>query len=345
MSLISRAIANRLRTVFGPQLAAAKIQILQEEEWDICETPVVFMDGELEKATAGAPTSTLRQEIEFCLAKRVRHDAVVRYTFCDCFVHRAGFEAGGSAHRVGKFDYADAVAVPEKKEAATYCMTSVVRKYFGHWLLDGCATALLSGQGSEVFLDERPDWPHTSEYLAAFGCKVLPSGVYRVGELAFIQDHSQGSLKRARYREMRRRAREEFNQDMRGPKAVFLRRGRTGVARFLDNEDEVLAWTARAGFHVVDLAAASAREIFNLVKDAQIVVSVEGSHLNHLYMAMEERTGILTIIPSDRFTMTQLGYARAIGVRYGFVVANKTSIDGYTVSPEIILRTVDKMRI
>ena len=341
-----RPIANyvRRRLAGGRTLeaTAARTEIVQpvESEWSAC--PAVYLPGQLERAAAGVEGhGSLAGELAACLPGLVTHAAIVRYTLRDAIVHADGYDVPGHAFRAtsGKLPLIRTKGAAHY-DRVLYCMSAVSRRYFGHWLQDACATALLSRGEDALALDERPDWPHAGEYLAAFGLQPAGAPSLRVGELTVYQDHGQGSSKRERYRRMRTMLRDALPASGPGPSAVYLRRGATGTARVIENDQAISEALARRGFEVVDLDGTSAASLHGRLRDAAIVVSMDGSHLNHIYTASNPDTAILSFIPADRFTATNVGYARAAGMRFGLLVAPRVS-GGYRIDETDLLKTLD----
>jgi capsular polysaccharide biosynthesis protein len=320
--------------------AADQITVIQTEEIEDGK-PIFHLDGQIEKVTAGSPFTPLGDEMKALHQTEAHHASVIRYTFRDCFVHQSGFDGNEFAHRIKnikeyEFLYSNAPTLV----SATYCMSPVSDMFFGHWLQDACATALLAKTGDTLFLDPKPVWPHALEYAQALrlpATKPAPSFVRRID---LYQDHGQGSNKRARYSEMRDRLSAHYPQTNRKSRLVYFRRGDTGMARIIANETSLVETLTKQGFEIFDLRNASVASIFSTFRDATTVVSVDGSHLNHLYFAMPPGSALVTLIPADRFTMNQIGYAGAAGLRYGFMVID-TAPGGYHVNEADLLRTLD----
>ncbi|HHY01709.1 MAG TPA: glycosyltransferase family 61 protein, partial [Paracoccus sp.] len=121
---------------------------------------------------------------------------------------------------------------------------------------------------------------------------------------------------------------------------VFLKRGAGGVARPIAGEDALCERLAVAGYDIVDLAATDFRERYRRLSAASVVVTIDGSHVNHAFYAMRAGAGVVSLIPADRFTMRERGVAHGFGLNYGCVVM-QPSEGGYVADPEEILRTVD----
>jgi hypothetical protein len=319
----------------------ADVTVLAPEEIQPVPRPF-FLDDQPEKATRVIPgVESLRKEIQVALDAEAVHAPLIRYTLKDCLVHEAGFDAlRGSARKKPmpglRFLAEPTGAVPR----ATYCMSDPGHLYFAHWLIDSCSTALLAPPGEALLLDMRKDWPHTTAYASAFGLEPAPGRQYAVDYLTFYQDHALGSSRRARWAEMRRRLQVAVPDALQNKADIYFRRGRAGTPRVVANEDEVMEALQRRGFEVFDIDGATMESIQRRFRSARMVVGMEGSHLCHLHLCMQAGSAILAMIPADRFTMVQLGYANAADLRFGFVVVDPTP-QGYRVNVADLLRTID----
>ena len=94
------------------------------------------------------------------------------------------------------------------------------------------------------------------------------------------------------------------------------------------------------GFEVFDLEGASVSDIHQRFRHARTVVSIEGSQQCHLTFALPEGSVLISLMPSDRFTMVLLAYARAIDLQWGCVVIDRAT-NGYRVNVDDVLKTLD----
>lgn len=321
--------------------AAVEVEVIQEQEEE--QVPRLYcLPGQLERATLGVPGhSTLDDELKLFSLRSATHAPVIRYTFRDCLVHPHGVEfSGGNIYKSGaRFQRVPAGPIEEISHAA-YCMSSVAHQYFGHWLQDACATSLLARPEEALFLDIRSDWPHAREYAEAFDLQPKTTGNAWVRELSVFQDFSQGSSKRQRYATLRERAARHFAPASSITRPLYLRRGTTGIARVVQNEDDVVQRLQREGFLVLDMANLSSAEIFRMVAAAPLVVSMDGSHLNHLYFSMRRGGSLLSFIPADRATANNFGYAIAAGIHFGVQVVDRRD-EGYVVDVDAMMRTLE----
>lgn len=339
-------LLNRARRSVGKRLpletAARTATVLQPEEREEIRPPV-FLQGQLEKVTAGVSGhGTLAGELALATQRSLVHSPVIRFELKDCLVHPGGVDFQGGAVRKQPLGIRPlASGRIETRSRAIYCMSAVSHQYFGHWLQDACATALLAEPDESLLLDVRADWPHAGQYATAFGLSPDPAPLVFVESLTLCQDHGQGANKRARYADLRRRLAAAVDGPCADGGRVYFRRGAGGVARLVANEDEVTRALDDLGFEVFDLEGASMADIQRRFRSARTVVSVDGSHLNHLYYALPPDSLLLTLVPADRFTLNQIAYCAAISLRYAFMVVDPRP-EGYFVSIGDLLDTLER---
>jgi len=360
LALRLRPFANRARrALLGRRAledAAVERETLQAAETEALPPPLALPDASA-RATAGCPGhSTLAEERHRAEITQVVHDAVVRYVLEDALVHPGGIEVPGAARLFAPADAAALRAPIARLPCAAYAATGATQRYFGHWLRDGCTTALLARDGEALLLDMRSDWPDVPAYLGALGLAPAPGALFRVGRLAVFDDHGQGALKRARYAELRRRVAEAWPGSGTDPAArtgtgrettrdaarVFFRRGASGQPRGIANEEALVAFLKGRGFEVVDLAGARADALVRRFRAADLVLSVDGSHVNHAYLGLRPGAALLTLIPADRFTMVHRFCAHAFGLRYGYAVMARAGA-GWAVDLDRLAALLDRV--
>ena len=324
--------------------AAVEVDLIQPEERE--PTPLVHaLPGQLEKARRGVDGhSTLEEELQPFRSPYMVHAPVIRYTLRECLVHPHGVDfLGGRISKAGGQRLKARRKPADHIHKAVYCMTPVSHQYFGHWLRDACATALLARPDEDVLLDARRDWPHTAQYVDAFSLQARDATpAVHVHELSVYQDFSQGSSKRARYEQLRQRAAARFGAPVGKGQPVYLRRGNTGAGRIIHNEAAVARHLEGMGFRVLDVASLTARELYLGLAASPVVVSIEGSHLNHIYMSMKKGSSLLVLMPADRFSSTHFGVSAALDIHFGFLMAEVRQ-SGYHVDLDELTRTLALM--
>jgi hypothetical protein len=216
-------------------------------------------------------------------------------------------------------------------------MTRTSHEYFGHWLRDAWATALLADQRDTLFLDERPD---AGQYASAFSLPTKAVGAAFVSTIRIYADPWLGNLRRQRYEILRERARNWFRPAELTPRPVYLRRGSTGQRREISNEAELCERLSAEGFEIVDVVSCDFAERFGKLANAPLVVSVEGSHLNHAHFAMKSDSAVLALVPAARPSSMHRVVSHAMGMRFGCVVLESEG-SASVVDTDEVMRTLD----
>ncbi|MFN3642131.1 MAG: glycosyltransferase 61 family protein [Gemmobacter sp.] len=326
------------RRDLGAAIAAAPVVAPEVEE---PQPPLVFLPGMLDRATAAVPGfAPLSHERATARAAKVVHAEVRRLDLHDALVHPAGVDLWGAALRHRPLGRGDLRGPVVRLDRAVFCRSSVATRYFGHWLLDACSTAMLAEAGEATIIDVNPAWPHAAAYAAAFGITPTPAPLARVGRLSLWQDHALGPHKRARLAVMRDRLAAAFGTPDPAGRRILLRRPGGGATRQIANEAALEARLAQRGFTPCDPGALDAPALWRRLAGAATVVSLEGSHMNHLVLALPPGARVLALIPGDRFTLIQAGYAQAARLRFGFVVLDPGAA-GYRADCDAVERTLD----
>jgi capsular polysaccharide biosynthesis protein len=210
-------------------------------------------------------------------------------------------------------------------------------QFFGHWLRDDLTVGLLGPTPLSVPGQHYPD---ADDYLKYFGQKpTAPVDKAMIDHLTIYQDFSQNSLKRKRYDKLRAKMSEQFPKEPRD--CIYLRRGNTGSPRLIENEDEIIDRLSKAGFTIIDQNALGDK-LARLSK-ARVVVTMEGSQLNHCVYTLPESAAVIALEPSNRFCSISRGWCNCLGIQFGFVVGHKGQ-RGYLFSADEVLRTVDLVK-
>ncbi|WP_207102735.1 glycosyltransferase 61 family protein [Paracoccus shandongensis] len=235
-----------------------------------------------------------------------------------------------------------AAVVDRKIERAAFVGTPVSDLYFGHYLVDDSATALLAGDFAPAyrpFSHRHADWSHPAAYHRMMGIDLQVTGNVRIGEAWVFQDIGMTRDRRLRFQTLRERLRAQPSKHC--GHGVFLVRGRSGSQpRVLRNETEVAEGLAARGFEIVDPARETAADIVRKLSGARVAIGVEGSSLGHAFMTLADNGALLTIQPPYLFNNLWKDFTDLMGMRYGFVVAEGDR-EGFDASLDEILRTID----
>jgi capsular polysaccharide biosynthesis protein len=215
-------------------------------------------------------------------------------------------------------------------------------KFFGHWLADDSSRHLLADHMGLPAIGVRGRrYHHQTQYQHIFGQPWNLIDAANIEDLFVFCDYSQNRHKRQRYASLRKRIKGQFKSES-GERLVYLRRGRTGVPRLIQNEDEILDYLTKHGFSVIDIERDPLDRIVSTLLSARIVLSLGGSHVAHCIYAVPENSGLIVMQPPNRFSAIYRDWAECTGFRFGYTVG-AVAEQGYYFSLRDIAATVDLM--
>jgi hypothetical protein len=339
-------ITHRLKPLMVPvtrrilSAAEPEIDILQPEEIETVRPPAL-LPGMLDRVTGTDEHSTLSYHLDVARATVVTHAPVLRHTYRNALVRRTGFATWRHSER-----YGDGLQLKELMgpilhvQDLRYCHNYVNWRYFGHWLTDGIPSALIDPDQGTLWMPPHPDWSDASDYLDVFGLTIPKAPVVHTDRLTLYQDFGQGSHKRQRYAQIRDVLHARFGEG--DPEDfIYLKRGKTGVQREIANEAELVDQLTARNWQVIDIATTDVTELQRALCRARIVVSIDGSHIDHAHLSLRPGATMVVLMPQDRFSTRQVGLCRAHCVSIGMVVLAGGQAQGYTADLEEILRTID----
>jgi Glycosyltransferase 61 len=302
--------------------------------------PAVFLAGQIDRITGSTEHQPIQAEIASMVAPTYRHAATIAYHIREAVIFDGSIYAGSLRHFIADKELFTSRDQGRHLRVAGFASSTVGARYFGHWLRDDCIQYLLADRyGSSVCVSSGI-FNHKPKYANYFRQDWTPTDRALIDELVVFQDYSQNSLKRARYEILASRVRAEFPQDHRHA-LVYLRRGRTGAQRVIQEEAALIDELVKNGFVVVDVFD-DLDEILKTLARAKLVVSIEGSHISHSCYSLAKGCGLLVLQPPDRFTAVHRHWTDCVGITFGFVVG-VSGETGYRFKVSEILGTIDQM--
>jgi capsular polysaccharide biosynthesis protein len=300
----------------------------------------IFLDGQLERIEAVQERTTREAELARVLGSEVEHAATVVYELTDVTIAAGSAFASGAHHSLRPFSLGGALRHPatETLERAALSCSAGGYRYFGHWLTDDCTLQMLAAEYAPPVVIEGPVYPHEPGYRQLWNLPCHAMNYTRVRTLFVFKDIGQHLHKRKRYEKLRAMLADRVRSPLR--RGVYLRRGSSGVRRFLANEPEVEERLSRRGFIVLDPTASSVDELVQACVGSPCIVSVEGSALAHGLMAAADEGSLVAIQPPFRFNNVFKDYTDCIGLKYAFVVGERVS-DSFRVDLDELERTLD----
>lgn len=313
---------------------AFKQTILAPAE-DFVREPTPMLDGMLDRVTGTDPYTTLDDQFRVARGGRFTHAATIAYHLRNAQILRDSVYAGGMRIAIGKggasHDVMGAFGKKEHFDKGVLVSNFVTHHWFGEWLLDANAQALMAERLGMPALELVRDHPydHAPRYREIFNLSVQPVRSAAVDELIILQDQGQNADRSERLRELRSRARQVPGKN--SGHGVFLVRGSHGQLRLLENEEQAMRWAEGLGFHVVDPMAMGVDEVLAELRDARWVVGVESSTMLHAALVMHPQGAIVSIVPPDRFCINSRDYLQALGIGYVLMVAKPGQQGGFHV--------------
>jgi hypothetical protein len=330
------------RKIFGE----ASLYDVAEKEWTIAPAqtfstpPSLFLPGEPEKIRTVEANTTpdierLRMHGGPCETPPVR-----AFQFADAALHKGWIFCRDRAKRIrpyGAPDPASRDAVEIKDAAIAGSQLGLL--YFGHWLRDDAALSELGRDFGDTISPSPPDWPNVDGYvdLLELTWRRAESVVCR--KLVLFDDEEYTISKGERLKTLRARVRAKL-QPLRPGARVYIWRGASDDrARRLANEADVASLLEREGFRILDPLSERVERIAEVLFDAELVVSPEGSNLSHACFLMRDGGGVLAITSPERFNSSHKRWTDLLGMKYGFLVTN-TRDDGGHADLDALRRSI-----
>lgn len=322
--------------------AAESIHVCDGDEQSI--PPALYPPDETERVTGVHEFSAgLEDELHLATRDHVSHSATIAWRLRNVCLANGVLCNNRSYHRLSFHRPPLRVTRAEiVSDTAAFCSSAAGNDYFAHFLLDDAATALLGEDFGEIRFGGtlRPRGPQTREYLDLFGLQYAESEQSLFRDVWLFTDHAQNSHRRARLSKLRAMLREKFVDTDDTP--VYIRRGRTGTRRMLENEGAIEAQLTDRGFRIIDPEEMTAEAICRLISGSRLVVGVEGSQLAHGVLNLRAGGGLLCIQPADRFNAVYRGFCTSVGLDWGFVVADG-SAERCHVPTDRLMYAIDMM--
>lgn len=301
--------------------------------------PIIMLEGDWDNITAFQLETTERAERLRIFGGERQHAATMRYTFRDVLATPHGcFTAGKSIYRHGALPHRDILTGPIAQfDRGFYALSPILTKYFGHWVHDGLSTTLLARDDERLYFDAPPNWPHAQGYLDRLGLGQIPYRLAHFDRLTVSEDVGQNSNRAARRRQIQARMQEILPP--RSAPGVFIRRGATGAARILLNEDEIANLLAARGFNICS-AQDDLDTILAACAGVDLVVNMDGSHWAHATFAAALGALHVTLSPADRFNGLNAEYVTALNQRFATLVVPQSGA-GYLADADRLLRLID----
>lgn len=335
---LTARLRRKLRGVTSIDAAAARAVELSPGI-TLPRSAAIALPGEWERIETFQPTGVPTWELKHRERGEDFHPATIARMFRNALVADNCVYAGQAFQAVAEGRRRPILGgKPASLPAAQLCSTYVSEMFFGHWLADGLSLELLAEQrGLPALTLPGEPFGHEPSYRTRARLWPVDPPIARVEELWIVEDQHMNLGRIHRLRTLRERLRDP---EAKGPKRVFLDRGRTGAARDIGNRDAVMQALRREGFVEVFPEEESADTLAAKLSGAEILIGVEGSALSHAVMLLPRGAAILELQSPQQFTMIWKAYTDYVGIHIGFVVGERRG-ESFDVPIQRLLKTLE----
>lgn len=355
-SLLSRATAASFRYYIkrawhGPQpplaaLASRSIQICQGERLQAVRP--FFREEHVKRISDGPWHTAQRLRNELTTQRELELRPLVLHEFRDAFLVDGSMYIGSRARielRSGleRRMFARRLSVlplsPHHEFAAATLGSGVAGStWFGHWLVDEFPLQMMASRMGPIVSHMRPDHRDEPAYRRIADVEAPERvGTAWIERLRVIDEFAQNASKFRRYAAIRRR----FLDCEESQRRVFISRGNWGSPRTIANEAEIKERLRSEGFSILDISISSFEDIRSVLSGANLVVSVEGSHLTHALFMMAPYGNMIILNPPDRTLTVLADLAPLFGLFAAMFVGNPAGRGAFSVSEDELLSFID----
>lgn len=320
---------------------ARRTVIISPAEWG-SRPAALHLPGQIERILGVQEETTRDYENDRIHGGRVLHSATLAFELNDVRFRDGHLYTRG--RRLSMVTRAEQRLVPKRRQQIAECAlvgSQVGDRYFGHFIVDDSATALLAQDYGTVMAPRGTactNWSHAAPYrdLMELDLPVLDDA--NIARAWLFQDFGMTANRAARLARLRDRVRAGAAEGRKGH-GVYILRADSGSQRLLRNEPQIAEMLSRHGFEIIDPTTQTVEDIVARINGAAIVVSVEGSALAHGLLSMADSGAMVTIQPPRRFNNVWKDFTDTLGMRYGFVVGDDHG-DSFSVDGDDLMRTV-----
>ena len=339
---VGRAVGSRAPT----------LDAVAQRSWEVAPgnmlvtMPALYLPGQLERVTGSVygyhwSDDARPEPLEYQMAGGIeRWQAPTRaYLLKDAWLVDGAVHKGGASHRIlPRGSLLPLARVEHEVERAAVYATYDGSLFFGLWLQDDCALYPQAIQDGVPLTIAQLPYSHMGAYEQRLGMRPARAAAALLREAVVYDDRLQNEDKRRRCEGLRRTL--LAGLDAQPHPGVYIVRGSSGKSRRLVNEAELAEHLrTKRGFKVAHVTD-DVDTILGACAGARVLAGVEGSHLAHGFMVLEQGAGVLVIQPPDRFSPVLKRTADRDRQHYGFVVALPEG-DGFRVDIAEFERTLD----
>lgn len=303
----------------------------------------------------GSRTTGPEEVIQDDLNKKIVHlPPVTLYSLKNATLLNGSLYANGhrtdlrsvSKQTLRHFDLSGSASEVERAALISTCAGST---WWGHWILDEVPMHMYVEKLAPPLAFNRTPHYDESAYLELLGL-VTPKrlGVAVVRELLVLDEFAQNPLKTRRYQDIRQKLFQQAKDKTRSRNPVYIARGNTGSYRNLVNEPELIARLEAQGFTTLNMKNTSPQQLLDACLGADLVVSVEGSHLAPVLYMMQQYGNLVLLNPPHRVLTTLGDVGIFCGLSAGMFICTEaggpSSAEEFFADPDEVLRFIDDSR-
>ncbi len=248
--------------------------------------------------------------------KEILLDRSIYYILKDALITERSIYCSGARHNLKKKEFSFRTFWGtnnlDEYDAAVFAHNYFSSRFWGHWLMSelpmqfGLRDAGLfvghtsrSSYRDEEFWRKTLDLPKINNQRASFVHKLILRDS-RVLDPDTIR--SWYSI------------RKKIIKKSKAEKKIYIKRDQGGQTRCLTNEDELITFLVKKGFTVFDLAEHDGQELMTTLNNADIVIGVEGSHMDPVLYTVKDNGLLIVLQPPGRVSLNTVTNTSICGV-------------------------------
>lgn len=353
MNVIKKLTQDNLKYTFnrllkGPanltDIASDRIEICPAEKGNV--TPSVFLEEELGNILHYHPETTAEIEMHRIRGGEIVHDAAICWEIKDAYISGSTIYKKNYKKVHPQLAHSESAksTLAEYENDSPLALASSFQgiKYFGHWLRDDVVTYLLAEQYGLPICFPTESWADKTTYAKTFQQHWKRYHQGNIKTLYLFQDYAQNTLRTKRYHLLRSKIRQTYRAKNAGGN-VYLKRGMTGNnVRNLINEDELIKTLEKLNFTILDITRDSLQFIIENLIDANLVITIEGSHQNHALYTLAEQGNLLILQPPSMFNNSAKDWCNVLDIKHGLTVCKPVE-NGFAVNIDSVQKVIGLM--
>lgn len=327
------------------------LESLSEKSWQVApgnttiSKKAYFLDGQLDRITGTAYTDDPGDFMKGGIT--ITHEPTRAYLLKNFWMVNGSFYKGLNRFLLHhntklstKRNYFPPLKIDTEIKNASIYSSYDGNEFFGLWLTDDCANYKLAASEGIPITTNIFTSSHMLEYEGLLNMNPYRTNAAYIKDAVFFDDDwGNNNKKQDIFNQNKELILSKFPSN--SHPGVFILRRNSGKIRIMLNEIEIAEQLRdKYGFKIVDVTTQSVNEIIAACVGARVVVGIEGSHLMHGLMVLEQGASVLTLQPPNRFCGVLKITTDMQNLHYGFVVGIQKD-ENFYVNLEEIERTLE----